>query len=105
MRTSGSLLLLLPAIACVSCDRTPSSRAEPAPVVAAAEPTTLHFKVKGMSCEGCENAISETLAAMPGVIEVKAVHATGDVDVRTSDPTQRDAIAKAIEKLNYTVES
>ena len=48
-----------------------------------------------MTCEGCEHAIAETLAELPGVLDVKAAHATGDVDVRTSDPSQRDAIIKA----------
>lgn len=84
------------------CERSPSA---PTAVAPAAQTTTLHFKVQGMVCEGCEEAITETLKHMPGVREVHASHVAGTVDVQTTNPSQQAAIGEAITKLNYTVES
>ncbi len=95
-------LSILCSLAFVGCDRAPSA---PADIASVAQVTTLHFKVQGMVCEGCEEAITETVKRLPGVREVHASHVAGTVDVQTTNPSQQSAIFEAITKLNYTVQS
>lgn len=101
-----SILACVAAASLTSCDRAPTDSASITPAaLSEVQPAVLHFKVSGMVCESCEHAIAETVKQLPGVVEVQASHKTGNVDVRTNDPGQRDAIAAAIAKLNYTVDS
>ena len=65
---------------------------------------TLDLTVTGMTCGGCENAVTRTLAKLNGVSEVKASHAEDRVRV-TFDETRltQAAIRTAIESLGYAV--
>lgn len=60
--------------------------------------------VDGMSCTGCENTISSAVMQLGGVIEVRANHQSGSVEV-TFDTTQVDlkSISEAITDKGYTV--
>lgn len=90
------IIVLVVSAAAAGCERA-------APVESATEPIDIRLEVSGMTCENCENAITQTLTAMPGVVSVQASHEAGTVDVRTRDPSQREAIINAIENMNYQV--
>ncbi len=73
----------------------------------AAEPleiTELKLDVKGMTCEGCENAIIRSLERFDGVIETHASHEDELVTVRY-DAAVLDAeqIKEGITRVGYTV--
>ncbi len=60
--------------------------------------------VQGMTCGGCENAVSRAVGMMAGVSRVQASHTSSEVVV-TYDPavvTPADISAK-IGRLGYTV--
>ena len=66
--------------------------------------TVLTLPVQGMSCGGCENAVTRAVGAMPGVAAVTASHTDAQVVV-TYDPalvTPTD-ITQKIGRLGYTV--
>ena len=47
--------------------------------------TTSVIKINGMTCEGCTKAVVDTLGEVPGVEEVKADLASGDVTIEHDD--------------------
>ena len=66
--------------------------------------SVLTLPVQGMSCGGCENAVSHAVGTMSGVIAVTASHTSAQVVV-TYDPavvTPAD-ITQKIGRLGYTV--
>ena len=63
----------------------------------------LNLKVEGMTCEGCENRIKNSLKLIDGVEDVTASHQTGEVKVKISKDN-KDEIIKAIEDLDFKVE-
>lgn len=64
--------------------------------------TTLH--VDGMSCDGCEQNVTDALEALDGISSVTANHETDQVRVE-HDPSVVDetAIGDAIENAGYEV--
>ena len=64
----------------------------------------LTLTVTGMTCGGCENAVKRVLSMVEGVSNVTASHndnrVTLDLDTST---TNREAVAKAIERAGYRV--
>ena len=85
-----ALFALLLATVTVGCAGDPVVRTE--------------LTVEGMHCDGCEEGITEELAAMDGVLAVEADWETGRVIVRHHEraaPT--DALVADIESLGYTV--
>jgi len=68
--------------------------------------TVLTLPVQGMSCGGCENAVTRAVGTMTGVAAVTASHTDAQVVV-TYDPalvTPGD-ITQKIGRLGYTVDS
>jgi copper chaperone CopZ len=66
---------------------------------------TLELVVKGMTCGGCENAVTRTLQQVRGVEAVTASHAANAVGVTFDASTVTpQTIRKAIEELGYRVE-
>jgi copper chaperone CopZ len=67
--------------------------------------TYLHLDVKGMTCEGCENAIVTSIKKLDGIQEASASHTDAEAMI-VFDTTLTDvqAIAHAIENAGYTVE-
>ena len=66
--------------------------------------TVLTLPVQGMSCSGCENAVTRAVGGMPGVTSVTASHQVAQVVV-TYDPalvTPGDITAR-IGRLGYAV--
>ena len=65
---------------------------------------TLHLTVTGMTCGGCENAVTRALGQLPGVERVAASHAKNEVDVTYDDTLVTPAAVKSkIETLGYQV--
>jgi copper chaperone len=65
---------------------------------------TIQLKVTGMTCGGCESAVSKALRSLDGVEEVSASHAANLVGV-TYDATKvtRATLKEKIETLGYDV--
>lgn len=65
---------------------------------------TVTLPVQGMSCSGCENAVTRAVGAMTGVSGVTASHKDAQVVV-TYDPAlvAPHAISEKIGKLGYAV--
>ena len=66
--------------------------------------TTVTLPVTGMTCGGCENAVTRVLARLPGVSEAVASHreATVRVTFDAAQVSQAD-IEQKIAGLGYTV--
>jgi copper chaperone CopZ len=71
---------------------------------APAELTELKLHVKGMTCEGCENAIIRSLDRIEGVYESDASH-KDELVVIKYDPTtvELDHLTNAITRVGYEV--
>ncbi|QSG02351.1 heavy-metal-associated domain-containing protein [Natranaeroarchaeum sulfidigenes] len=59
--------------------------------------------VTGMSCEGCEQNIEESLQELDGVIQVSADHESESVEVGTDDDVRENDIHAAIKDAGYQV--
>lgn len=68
-------------------------------------PNTLRLRVTGMTCSGCEGAVTRALGKLPGVDAVAASHANETVEV-TFDPDRvtRPEIEARIDALGYRVD-
>lgn len=61
----------------------------------------LRFRIEGMTCQGCADAVSRAVAGAAPGRPVKVTLATGEVEVGNgADPA---AVAGAIEKAGFTV--
>jgi copper chaperone len=67
-------------------------------------PETVHLTVTGMTCGGCENAVTRAVRQLAGVTNVTASHAAAAVDVTYEGETvTRELIRERIERLGYKV--
>jgi copper chaperone CopZ len=78
----------------------------------AAESTTAStdtwtIDIHGMTCAGCEAAVNQSLARVPGVLHVKASYdaAGAMITVDSSNPPTRMALATAVGKAGYSLVS
>ena len=78
----------------------------------AAEPTsastdTWTIDIQGMTCAGCEVAVDESLAKVPGVLHVETSYDAGGatITVDSSIPPTRMALAAAVGKAGYSLAS
>jgi len=70
-----------------------------------AEFSELQLNVKGMTCEGCENAIIRSLDRLDGVYSSDASHESELVTIKYDpDMVNLEQITEAITKTGYTVE-
>ncbi|GAB2716042.1 heavy-metal-associated domain-containing protein [Streptomyces bullii] len=67
----------------------------------AAGAVTTVYKVSGMTCGHCENAVSQELSALDGVTAVKAVAETGEVTVTSAAPLDEGAVRAAVDEAGY----
>lgn len=65
---------------------------------------TVEYKVEGMTCDGCENAICSNINKLDGILEVSADHEAGNTIVRF-DTTKISSyeIENAITETGYTL--
>ena len=65
----------------------------------------VHLEVKGMTCEGCENAVVSSIRKLEGIQEAKASHSAEETIVKfDSTKTSIEAISEAIADAGYKVE-
>ena len=65
------LILLIPAFILTGCSSKTNSKETSTEVSLAKENLTqVNLDVKGMTCEGCENAIKAGVETLPGIAEV-----------------------------------
>jgi len=65
----------------------------------------VEFNVKGMTCEGCENAVTKNIEKLEGIAEIDVSHKQEFAKVRyDSTLTNIEALSKAIVDAGYTVE-
>lgn len=62
---------------------------------------TTTYRVTGMTCGHCENAVAEELSRIDGVTAVKAVAATGDVTVTSAAALDDEAVRAAVDEAGY----
>ncbi len=66
----------------------------------------LKVEIVGMTCDGCETFIEQTVSSVPGVTFVKANYKTGFVKIAfDSTTTNKFKIGKAINKTSYKVKA
>jgi len=66
--------------------------------------TQVKFDVKGMTCEGCENAIMTSIQKLEGIQEVSASHKAGESVVKfDSTLVNYQLISEAISGAGYEV--
>jgi copper chaperone len=81
-------------------NETPSTA--PADAGASAAPVegvVLHLAITGMSCTGCEDAITQTVARIDGVLDCKVDHTTGSAVVTVDDASRAEAVVKAVNDM------
>jgi copper chaperone len=59
------------------------------------------YRVKGMSCGHCKQAVESALQDVPGVRSALANVETGEVVVESDTPVAVDVIRAAIEEAGY----
>ncbi len=68
---------------------------------------TWTIDIQGMTCAGCEAAINQSLAKVPGILHVEASYdaAGATITVDPSNPPTRMALAAAVGKAGYSLVS
>ena len=61
------------------------------------------LRVEGMTCNGCENAVSNALKRVDGVREARADHHTGRVEVELDRDRGDDALRAAVDRAGFTL--
>jgi copper chaperone len=65
----------------------------------------LSYSVIGMTCSHCVAAVSEEVGKIPGVAEVGVDLASGTVEIISTEPIDRSAVAEAVEEAGYALAS
>ena len=65
--------------------------------------STASYTVVGMTCGHCVTAVTEEVAAVPGVTSVDLDLTTGGLTVTSSDPVDDGAVRAAVEEAGYEV--
>lgn len=101
MRTALRTLALLTAPIVVSaCGDAPRN----APAVAAAKAAVqANYRVEGMHCNGCAEAIVAEVSEVKGVDSVQCTFESGEARITLGDPGAREAAERAITKLGYRI--
>ncbi len=70
-----------------------------------AEDETWTLRIDGMTCAGCEAAVTTALSAVPGVIKSSASYKDGTaaITIDRESPPLRTALSAAISKIGYTL--
>jgi copper chaperone CopZ len=67
--------------------------------------TTTTYRVSGMTCAHCVNAVTEEVGSLPHVTDVQVELATRDVTVRSTRPLTDDEVSAAIDEAGYHLAS
>lgn len=85
--------------------RPPEPASTAATAATATTPTTatLRYRVTGMHCDGCAEAIVAEVAEVKGVRSIECAFATKTAVVTLSDDAARPEVERAITKLGYQI--
>ncbi len=61
------------------------------------------YKVEGMTCDHCVNAVRTEVSALEGVTSVDVDLATGEVSVDSEAALDVEAVRRAIDEAGYTL--
>jgi copper ion binding protein len=61
------------------------------------------FRVEGMTCDHCRNAVTSEVSAVPGVQAVTVDVKAGTVTVSADQPLDQSDIAAAVDEAGYTL--
>lgn len=59
------------------------------------------YRVQGMTCHHCVNAVTDELTAIPGVIGVEVDLESGEVTVESVEDLAWDAVDEAVVEAGY----
>ncbi|MEO3745696.1 cation transporter [Plantactinospora sp. B5E13] len=62
---------------------------------------TEKYRVTGMTCGHCVNAVSTEVSAIPGVTGVTVDLASGEVTVQSTEPVDVAAVRAAVDEAGY----
>lgn len=62
---------------------------------------TTTYRVTGMTCGHCEQAVTTELSRLPGVREVRVDLASGNVTVTSDAPLPIDEVRTAVDEAGY----
>lgn len=63
---------------------------------------TKNFKVSGMSCGHCENAVKEELSELVGIEKIDVSAQSGELKVTLSQAVSDEQIIAAVEEAGYS---
>jgi len=63
--------------------------------------TNATYEVKGMTCDHCVRAVSGEIGEIPGVQDVNVDLASGNVEITSEAPLERDLVAAAIDEAGF----
>jgi copper chaperone len=63
--------------------------------------TTSTYTVSGMTCSHCVASVTEEVAKIPGVTDVRVDLTTGAVDVVSQTPVDDSAVEEAVDEAGY----
>ena len=69
----------------------------------AATPVSLRYRIEGMHCDGCVQAITDKVTHVDGVLACQVSLQQRRADVSVREASLAPAVRKAIERLGYTV--
>ena len=61
------------------------------------------FRIEGMTCDHCRNAVTTEVRAVPGVQAVTVDIEAGTVTVSADQPVEQSDIAAAVDEAGYTL--
>ena len=97
------LTIILLCASCSSSDKKTDSASNPQEIFKEHH-TQVKFEVKGMTCEGCENAIVRSIQKLEGIQEATASHSAGQsVVMFDSTLVHPGLISEAISNAGYEV--
>lgn len=102
----NAFVIMLLASALLACNSAPKQAANPATANPAKVQVnkTVTLAVEGMTCEGCENTVMESVQKLPGVASAKASFADKTVVIAfDSTQTKVNEISTAITGVGYEV--
>ena len=67
--------------------------------------TTTVYRVEGMTCSHCVNAVTQEISALAGVREVSVDLPTGQVTVTSDGPLPETELAAAVDEAGYSLAS
>lgn len=61
------------------------------------------YRVQGMTCEHCVNAVTAEVVAVPGVMSVHVDLASGLLQVTSAPEVARSEVASAVDEAGYVL--